>query len=51
MMMIIDDDDKYNDNDRNDQNLEMMMIYDNSRQVWTQVRHNYTFLRNIIITY
>ena len=29
----------YNDNDyRNDQNLEMLMIYDNSRQVWTQVR-------------
>ena len=25
--------------DRNDQNLEMLMIYDNSRQVWTQVRH------------
>lgn len=25
--------------DSNDQNLEMMMVYDNSRQIWTQVRH------------
>ena len=29
--------------DSNDQNLEMMMVYDNSRQIWTQVRHIWIF--------
>ena len=32
------DNDDNNNYHRDDQNLEMLMIYDNSRQVWSQVR-------------